>query len=354
MAHHALFHQSIARAHGDAMAAAHTAGAVNLLAAVPHHARHLALPADGQRLVHLHVLAGLHAAPAQDALAGVVAIEWVGVILLVALGAELARLVLHIQLRRGVMHRAVAVVVVAHRAIEVVVFQDAVKGFTLGDIGAIARRLHDLACLHLRPTRANQLAVHLHQARVARPDGAHRRQIANLRNAGDPLDRSLAIDRVDQRFADLCRDPDAVYVDPCVRYERPWRVQQGLGMKLGVVHRTEIDAARRDHDKRRLLTERDTFHAVQILLRLRGLRLYRHIHPAGLSLHDQGQFTRAVLPHHDLFPVLVERVVRRIALLFETHLTRILHPQLVFALGEKRHGVSSALRIDTDTRDLFA
>ncbi len=122
MVHHTLFHQRIAGANGDAVAAADAAGALDLLAAIPHHARHVAVPGDGQRFVHLHILAGLHAAPAKDALVGIVAIKRIGVVLRIRLLAVLAHLVLYVELARGVVHRAVAVIVVANRAIQVVIF----------------------------------------------------------------------------------------------------------------------------------------------------------------------------------------------------------------------------------------
>ena len=68
-----------------------------------------------------HVLAGLDAAAAKDALVRVVAVERVGGVDLVRLGLERIFLVLHREHLRRVVDRAIAVVVVADRAVEQVV-----------------------------------------------------------------------------------------------------------------------------------------------------------------------------------------------------------------------------------------
>ncbi len=88
------------------------------------------LPVDGEGLVDLHVLAGLDAAAAEDALVGIIPIEGIGHVLLVWFGSVLARLVLYVEFGGGVVDGAVLVVVVADRAIEHVVLQDAVEGRT--------------------------------------------------------------------------------------------------------------------------------------------------------------------------------------------------------------------------------
>ena len=98
------------------------------------------LPVDGEGLVDLHVLAGFDAAAAEDALVGIVAVEGVGVVLLVGLVAEGAGLVLDVELGGGVVDGAVLVVVVADGAVELVILQDAVEGFALGDVDALALR----------------------------------------------------------------------------------------------------------------------------------------------------------------------------------------------------------------------
>ena len=98
-----------------------------------------ALPVDRERLVDLHVLAGLDAAAAENALVGIVAVEGVGVVLRVGLGREGAGLVLYVELCGRVVDGAVPVVVVADGAVEIVVLEDAVEGLALRDVGAARR-----------------------------------------------------------------------------------------------------------------------------------------------------------------------------------------------------------------------
>ena len=145
VAEHRFFHQRIARADGHAMAAGDAARFADRRAAVPQHARMLVFPVDRERLVDLHVLARLDAAAAQNALVGVVAVERIGVVDLVRLGLERDLLVLDRQHLRGVVDGAVAVVVVADRAIEHVVAEDAVERLRCAAAacrGGICRNLH--------------------------------------------------------------------------------------------------------------------------------------------------------------------------------------------------------------------
>jgi hypothetical protein len=124
---HGFFHQRIAGTDRHAVAARNAARFADGRAAVPQHARVRILPVDGQRFVDLDVLAGLHAAAAENALVGIVAVERIGVIDFVGLGYERDSLVLDGQQLRGVVDRAIAVVVVADRAVEHVVAEDAIK-----------------------------------------------------------------------------------------------------------------------------------------------------------------------------------------------------------------------------------
>jgi hypothetical protein len=89
------------------------------------------LPPDGECLVHLDILAGLHATPAQDALVRVVSVKGIRVVDLVRLGLEWPLLVLDPHHPGGVVYRAVPVIIVAHRAVEEMVSQDPVKGIPL-------------------------------------------------------------------------------------------------------------------------------------------------------------------------------------------------------------------------------
>ena len=198
VAEHAFFHERVAGAHGDAVAAGDAGGAGDLLAAIPEHAGMFRLPVDGEGLVDLHVLAGLDAAAAEDALVGIVAVEGIGMVLLVGLAAEGPRLVLHVEMFDGVVDGAVAVVVVADGAVEVVILEDAIEGFALRHVGAAALGDHVHSGSNLGGTGANQLSVHFDHAGVAGLDGTHRRVIADL---GQLATGKGAVDRFDQEFS---------------------------------------------------------------------------------------------------------------------------------------------------------
>ena len=88
-------------------------------------------PIDGESLIHLHVLAGFHAASAQYALIRIVAVEGVTHILLVRLWQVRALLMFDVQQGSGVMNSAVFIIVIAHRAVEQVVAEDNIHSFHL-------------------------------------------------------------------------------------------------------------------------------------------------------------------------------------------------------------------------------
>src|SRR6266404_2474827 len=88
-------------------------------------------PINRKRLIHLHVLAGFHASPAQNALLRVVAIEGVGVILFVGLCVIWNGLVFDSQQFLGVVNGAVSVVVVADGAVENVIAQNPIERISL-------------------------------------------------------------------------------------------------------------------------------------------------------------------------------------------------------------------------------
>ncbi len=152
------------------------------VAAVPEDAGVVALPVDGEGFVDLDVLAGFDAAAAEDALVGVVAIEGVG--------DGPARTAWHVRggpdvlrssQRGGVVDRAVLVVVVADGAVEVVVLEDAVEGLALGDVDGFAFCLDVHAGGDCCCAGACELSVDLDHASVAALDGAHLREVADLR-----------------------------------------------------------------------------------------------------------------------------------------------------------------------------
>src|SRR6266436_3646527 len=117
------------------MAARNAARLSNSGAAIPEHARIRIFPVDGKRFVDLDVLTSLNAAAAQNALIGIVAIERIRVIDLVGLRSKRDSLMLNGQQLRRVMDSAIAIVVVADRAVEHVVAENAIKCFHLGSGG---------------------------------------------------------------------------------------------------------------------------------------------------------------------------------------------------------------------------
>ena len=94
------------------------------------------IPADGKRLIDLHCLAGLYALSAENALAGVVAIERIGHVHFIRLGLEWMLLVLNIQLKCGVVDPAILIVVIADSAVEHVIAKDHIEGFGAGIFGS--------------------------------------------------------------------------------------------------------------------------------------------------------------------------------------------------------------------------
>src|SRR5579871_1833953 len=127
----------------------------------------LILPANAQRFIDLERLARLNAASAEYALAGIVAVEGIGHIHCVRLWLEWNFLVFHAKKLGGVMHRTVAVVVVADRAIEQMIAEYAVKSLSLRRIRTRRRGLDVHAICRHGPTGSHQFAVNLHHACVA-------------------------------------------------------------------------------------------------------------------------------------------------------------------------------------------
>ena len=232
MAEHALFHKRVAGADGDAVAAGDARGAGNLVAAVPENTWVRGGPVDGESLVHLHVLACFHATSAEDALVGVVAVEGVGHVLLVGLLAIRSGLVLHVQLRCGVVHRAVLVVVVAHGAVEHVVLEQAVEGLALRDVGALALGEDDHARGDRGGAGADQMPIRDGHAGVAALDRAHLRQIADLRDLLGFVRGGEPVERLDQKLSRVRRGRIAVDGDLGVR----GRVRRCVEERLRGVH----------------------------------------------------------------------------------------------------------------------
>ena len=108
---------------------------------------------------------------------------------------------LHIQFCRRVVDRAIPVVVVAHRAVQHMVLQNAVERLALRDVDGLARGLHLHPSGHPGPARAHQFAVHLHHAGIAALDRPHLWDIADLGNGLLCLHRCPSVQQINQQFA---------------------------------------------------------------------------------------------------------------------------------------------------------
>src|ERR1017187_4418122 len=124
-------------------------------------------PADGQRLVDLQILAGLHATATQNALIGIVAVKRIAVVDLVRLLLKRVALVIDGEQFGGVMDRTIAVVVVANRTVELVVAENAVERLRASSLRPAGRSgdLHSRS--RHRGAGANQFAIDLHDAGIA-------------------------------------------------------------------------------------------------------------------------------------------------------------------------------------------
>jgi hypothetical protein len=181
------------------------------------------LPVDGEGLVHLDVLTGLHTPPAENALIRIVAIERVGEVLLVRLGPELADLVLHIEISCSIVDRAVVIIVVAHGAVEQMVLKDPVKRLPLRNVYFAPLGLDAHAVRQLSGARAHQRSVDMHHACVASLQRTHLGVIADLRQLC-----IQAIDQIDGQFSAFSRISHSVQSDLNPGRSRSGRVEQSL------------------------------------------------------------------------------------------------------------------------------
>lgn len=94
---------------------------------------------------------------------------------------------------RSVVNGAIAIVVVADRAVKLMIPENVIEGLTLRCLRSRRRSLDLNAINRGGSASPHELAVQLHHARIAGLDGAELRMVADLRN-GDPA----AIDGVDQ------------------------------------------------------------------------------------------------------------------------------------------------------------
>src|ERR1700730_14513585 len=114
--------------------------------AVPHDSRMRILPVDGEGFVDFDVLTGLDTAATKNALVRIIPVKRIGGVNLVGLLREWDLLMIHREHFGGVMHRAVAVVVVADRAVKHMVFEQTVEAFPLRGVSPGGLGLH----LHVR------------------------------------------------------------------------------------------------------------------------------------------------------------------------------------------------------------
>ncbi|CCJ89733.1 FIG00554473: hypothetical protein [Cronobacter turicensis 564] len=168
---HGFLKQRVAGANGDAMPATHAAGAGDGVAAVPQHARVRHGVIDAQRLVDFNVLTRLHAAPAQNALIRVVGVKRVGVVFHVGFALIFVALNRDMHVCDGVVQGAVAGVVFADGAVELMFGEQPVHPFMLRRlrVGRAAGDFHALRAF--QRTAAHQFALIFHPADIA---GLHR------------------------------------------------------------------------------------------------------------------------------------------------------------------------------------
>src|SRR5579863_4083693 len=155
-------------------------------------------PADAEGLVYLEILAGFNATPAENALLRVVAIKGIARIDFEGLRLEGDFLMFDLEENRGVVDGAIAVVVVADRAVKQMIAKDAIEGFTARCL-CFRRPGFDMGAVNgIGSAGSHEFAVHLDHAGIAGLDGTKLGMIADLRNQD-----SAAVDDIDQEFSRL-------------------------------------------------------------------------------------------------------------------------------------------------------
>src|ERR1700734_1761647 len=170
----------------------------------------VALPVDRERLVDLHILARLDTAPAQNALVRIVAVERVRHVFFVRLRRVGPRLMLYVEIFSCVVDGAIAIVVVADRAVQHVILKNPVEGLALRDVHRLACCLDLHASRNLCRTGPRQLAVDLDDAGIAALDRAHLLQVADMRYGLLRACGRSTVEQVDQQFAGMARNLDPI------------------------------------------------------------------------------------------------------------------------------------------------
>jgi hypothetical protein len=180
------------------MAAGDTTGFADLGSAIPKDAGVRIFPVDGQGFVHLQVLACFNASPAKNALVWVVAVKGIRQIYFIRLGLVGDFLVFDRKKSRRIVNRAVAVAVVADRAIQEMIAQYAVKCLALRSARA-RRRGDDINAIRgQRAASPGQFAIHLDHTSVA---GLNRSKLGVVTNLG--YSRTRPVENIDQPFPGL-------------------------------------------------------------------------------------------------------------------------------------------------------
>ena len=239
---HRFFEQGVARTDRHAVPALDAARLADRLAAVPEHAWVGRGIVDAQRFVDLDILAGLDALSAQNALVGVVGIERTGRILFVGLARIRIALDRNIHVGEGVVQLAVAGVVLAGGAVQLVLGEQAVHAFfacsparivEAGDLHAVVRR---------RRTTAFELSVDFDPAGVAGLQRAECLVIADLRHI-----HPIRVHQFDEQLAGFTLQRPTVEFDRAACWVfhddflgNPWLSDGRPGFRSTLVVETEM------------------------------------------------------------------------------------------------------------------
>src|SRR5882672_11164984 len=203
------------------MAARHAARFTDRFPAIPQHSRMRIFPADRKRFVDLDILTSLDAAATKDALIWIVAVKWVRVVHFVRFRLERNLLMLDGHQLGRVVHRTIPVVIVADGAVKHVVAQNTVEGFPLSGDRSCGSRGNVHSGCDVGGAGPDQLAVHLHHARVAGLNRTELRMVANLGNFRtdtiDELNERLIelINRIGSKVPQVCYHPQLGPIQTC-------------------------------------------------------------------------------------------------------------------------------------------
>lgn len=113
---------------------------------------------------------------------GLVPVKRIGVVRRVRFRRKFILLVFNLEIFRRIMQRAVPVVVIANRAIQLVIFQQSLHGLKLRFFCPVRQAVDIHAGFNGCGAGAHQFSVHLHHARVTGLDGAEIRVVTHMRD----------------------------------------------------------------------------------------------------------------------------------------------------------------------------